>query len=818
VGVGVNVSGRTVNIGTSGVSNLHIAGGGALHIEKTAKLAVNNTTSISKVYLESTNSALTLEDGAELAIEVVTTPAVDADGEPDAEAEADRIIGSTGSSVIQIPATAPGTPGAPAAISTTVSVNATGYTGTIASEIGNKVIAAATAATADSTAQIKDDANATGAELQALLNGTATRVTYTGTTETLSGITIPDGKTLVISGEISEQATAIATRGTGKLEITGTVTTADEDITKEILQSLVGASGGGTVVLKGPSGDGPHSVDASGTPDLVVNLTLEIDSNATLALGTAGLTINSPGTIDNNGIISTTQANIPGADLGELLALVGGTVEVLGTGSIAVASGTLAIPADTTLKLSGNAELTVATGANLTVEDTANLNVAASATLTNNGTVNFIAGSTLETPVEGAIENNNTINTATTNQATLKALVAATVSATASVPGRVVLNGASATAKAEVTLTEPLTLDKQDLVIGEHATLDLDTFTISDYTKVTNGGTITTATTSGETLKNILTAGGKITASAAVTGLSGNTTVSTGTTLTISTSLALAPGAVLTFVEGATVAPTAITATGATIRVANKTQLEALLPTSAKVTGGTVETTAAVSLSEGASVTVPVGVTLNIGTHTLTTTGATLVNSGIIKTAVTTIALLNPILGLGGVIEIEDFTVDHATNPTTTLTVPASTILTVPNNRTLTLGGTNAGTLVLTDATSKLVLLAGGIVKAANVGSTIVGTGNVESAVKVSAVDTSSSDAATAVTNTGSSTNWVLTKGVATSAPVVTVILGKFKLVTPENAVLTDKAGETASSNPVPAPGTLKAGANTKITFAGASS
>jgi hypothetical protein len=106
-----------------------------------------------------------------------------------------------------------------------------------------------------------------------------------------------------------------------------------------------------------------------------VNLTLEIASGATLALGADGQ-INGTGTVVNKGTISTRQANIPFADLGKFLEQVGGTVEVT-VAPISVTSGTLTIPKGTTLKLSDQATLTVASGAKVEVKGDGTLDLSA---------------------------------------------------------------------------------------------------------------------------------------------------------------------------------------------------------------------------------------------------------------------------------------------------------------------------------------------------------------------------------------------------------------------------------------------------------
>jgi hypothetical protein len=423
VGVGVDVSGGTTL--TTGASSLNVEASASLIFEKEATLAVTNNPAVSKVRLETETSAITLETGAKLTIAGTGT-------------NANNVIGNNGNVVIEIPATAP------AAIGTvTVTVE-----GTEAATI----IAAVKEAVKGSPSKTTDKAVDEGSEpnkvlgVQSLLNDTSvTRVTYSGSTA-LADITIPENKTLVISGAVTGQAAEIG--GTGTLEITGSVTTADSGVDAAALASLVKATGGGKVVLNS---------DVSVTGKLEVNLTLEIAAGATLALGTTGninlldADGNITGTIVNKGTISTEQDDINGKGLGEFLALVGGTFEVKGAGGIDVdEDDTLAIPTGVTLKLSG------------------------SATLTNEGTITFDAGSGLEVDGGTIVNDGATIKTADAD--VLASLLGSVMAGEIEVTDSIALT-ATATLKNSATLKVTAT----------------KTLNVSGSLDVKNGATITAA-------------------------------------------------------------------------------------------------------------------------------------------------------------------------------------------------------------------------------------------------------------------------------------------------------------------------------------
>jgi hypothetical protein len=348
VGVGVDVSGGNAgNIGASDLSSLHAEGGGSLYFETEATLAVTNDPTASKVKLETAASAITMESGANLAIAGTGTDA------------AKVIGGSGGDVVIEIPAAAPAAIGEVEVTVEGPSAEAVAIKNAVADKIENAVKGSPSKTTETAT-EINGLFNPEDAGVTA-----ATEVTYTGTGQ-LDDITIPTGKKLIIKGAVTGQTAEIG--GPGTLEITGSVTTAGTGITQDILASLVKATGGGKVVLSGT-----NSVAVSGP--LEVNLTLEIEAGATLALGATGnIDIldeneNITGTIINKGTISTAQ-NINAANgFGEFLALVGGTFEVKGTGKVTVGAGTtLVIPTGTTLKLSDTASVTGAANAKIVVQ------------------------------------------------------------------------------------------------------------------------------------------------------------------------------------------------------------------------------------------------------------------------------------------------------------------------------------------------------------------------------------------------------------------------------------------------------------------
>jgi hypothetical protein len=853
----------------------------------------------------------------------LTDAAVDDKGVPIpvGTAEADRIIGTTSASVIEIPAAA--------SLAAIGAVTVKGYEGTsVASGIEGAFTTAAGLATTNSTAATTHEV----AKLQGLLDS-KTRVTYSGT-EAITSATAP-GKTLIITG-VAKDATNVTIK-VGTLEIAdgailslaasaGTIDpgTLTNNGTIEVTNATAAANfaalvgipntGTGKVLLKaavtgltapltlgtdleiGASGSIAFTDAAqpafSGSGKTVAILSTNITANALSLPGKisgygTGVTVTNAGTHADAITTGTTSVDV----LNTLLAAKGnittGTITV-GEAGTADDSAALTVPDNTALTITTlavndeDSVLTVSVGTTdsilkitnpistndgtiktanaavlatllgkvqagiVEVTDTIALAGSLTPTLGANVTLKIAQGKVLTIPstttltVSGTIDaNGGTTGSITSTAGLIEAADAtklATVLAQAGVTGRVSVKGTQNAA----TITDAALLAGQVLYIPAGLTLTVSG-TVSGAGGITNDGIITLGAAGSITASGTNANSGTINTAATVTpelfgklvGFANSegtgkvvlkgTVTATGN-ITLTQKLEIDASAGVLNLGAYTITTANITKNDGTIKTA--TGVEATLRALVGIAGtGEVEwnhgTSVAITLTNNAlalttqDLTIGANATLNLATFALTEGGTgEVTNNGTIKTAAATVDALDDVLALGGVIEIEDFTVDHATNPTT-LTVPASTILTVPNNRTLTLGGINAGTLVLTDNTSKLVLLAGGTVNAAHDDSTIVSTGNVESAVKVSAVDTSSSDAPTAVTNTGSSTNWVLTKGVRTSAPVVTVILGKFKLVTTKNAVLTDKAGATENTNNEP--GTLKAGADTTITFAGTS-
>jgi hypothetical protein len=210
--------------------------------------------------------------------------------------------------------------------------------------------------------------------------------------------------------------------------------------------------------------------------------------------------------------------------------------------------------------------------------------------------------------------------------------------------------------------------------------------------------------------------------------------------------------------------------------------------------------------------------TLDLGTNTITDYSK-VTNGGTITTAATTGAALNAILaGVTGKITANysgSITVvaDTVLKGGTTLTLASGTTLTVPEEVTLTIGDTNAATLTLTNDTSQLVLEAGGKVSAAHAGSTIIKAGGSETGVTVTVTGTHSG-LATVVSDEETPPTWTVSDDETGSTG--TIILGGITLDLTGTAAITDEPCET-SDDPPAAIGSLTAGADTTITFAGAS-
>jgi hypothetical protein len=592
----------------------------------------------------------------------------------------------------------------------------------------------------------------------------------------------------------------------------------------------VKASGGGKVVLN-------SNVTVSGEFD--VNLTLEIAEGAKLTLS-ADEQINGTGTIVNHGTISTAKTGIVNAMLVDNLKQFGGTFELTAAQISVTASDPLTIPANTTLKLSGTAALTVETGATLTVASGASITGADSPEIVVEGTGRINgAGATNfyyndeETPIAGTIPAGTyTWATDADGEGTPGWKSDADAPGETGTPGDTPATVRNTSTASEVEWdsdTNIVTInysgtgalnghtvpDGKALIITSEAIIanQAEAINKTGTGTITNNGTINTGTgdIGADIFANLvgLEGSGKVV-------LKGRVTAAVDITLTQNLEIAASTG-VLTL--GAhTISPTTkITKNDGMIKTTTGTE-ETLRNLVGLAGEGEVEwdNNGTITLTDDAlelttqDLTIGANATLDLVSLALTTSGTgSITNNGTIKTAATTKAALEAILAFHGTIEIGDFTVVGA-DAAETLTVPAGTKLTVPNNVTLTLGsGDYAGTLNLTDPSSKLVLKEGGKVSAANTGSTIIKVSSSEAGVTVSA--TTTADAPTGVKDTDSNnedTVWVLT--VDASPESATVIIGKFKLVT-GSSPLTDIAGDTDGG----AAGSLEAGTGTTITFAG---
>jgi hypothetical protein len=113
-----------------------------------------------------------------------------------------------------------------------------------------------------------------------LAEGATKTVTYTATGAPLAGDTsfeVPDGKTLIITGTINDQAQKI--EGGGTVENNGTINTATTAIDYGILSNLAGLEGSGKVVLKAEVG--------SVTAPLVLGTDLDIGVGGSIAFADA---------------------------------------------------------------------------------------------------------------------------------------------------------------------------------------------------------------------------------------------------------------------------------------------------------------------------------------------------------------------------------------------------------------------------------------------------------------------------------------------------------------------------------------------------
>jgi hypothetical protein len=253
----------------------------------------------------------------------------------------------------------------------------------------------ATDAGGEDTAGWKSDTAAPGtvrdttlaAEVEWTSDTAIETINYSGNTA-LTGITVPAGKTLNITGNIANQAEAITVDPTGTATSTGTITTSSS-INATGLTSLVKLGGNGTIKLAA-------EISLSDTLALTQNLEIGDSGKITYASGTAAfsgdgdVTISGTGKLDLGSSIETLGATITnnGDDADAIsTATASGTAlkAILDnvTGNITASGNITAVENDTQVK--GSTHLTT----------TGTVTVPASATLTVAGTATFNAGSKL---------------------------------------------------------------------------------------------------------------------------------------------------------------------------------------------------------------------------------------------------------------------------------------------------------------------------------------------------------------------------------------------------------------------------------------
>jgi hypothetical protein len=535
-------------------------------------------------------------------------------------------------------------------------------------------------------------------------------------------LTIPIGAKLTLNSAIG---------GPGTKTNNGTINTATTD--EAVLRNLVGFGGTGTVVLNGTGGNSIEVVLETGQLALTQKLT--IGENAKLNLGIN--TFNDYTKVTNSGtIITAAYFN----SFNNILT-VGGNITLNGTGSVTVGSGA---------EVTDGSTLTIAEGKTLTVNS---YDLTVNGSIINNGTIS-LTGTGNISPYN-RVTNNGTINTATTDEEVLRALVALAGT------GDVVWNDTSAL---EVTMSgRSIDTFTQKLKIGSNATLNLNNVGILSPTNVTNEGIITTTVHSASgpstAFKSILLMGGKIT-------LKGSDSV------IVAADTKVVAGSTLTIAEGKTLT---INGYGLTIE-----------GTGSIINNGTISLTGTGVISDYTKVT----------------------NNGVITTTTTSGDVLKNILTAGGKITLNgSVTVadDTTVKAGSTLTIAAGKTLTVPNGVTLALGNTaNAATLALTDNTSKLVLAAGGKVEAANAASTIV-------ADSVTLANTTTPANNKPLVGGTQADGWLLTADETGTVAGGDIVLGALKITIAETnmGITTGQTGTTA--------GSLTAGTGTTITFAGAS-
>jgi hypothetical protein len=292
-------------------------------------------------------------------------------------------------------------------------------------------------------------------------------VTYTGTGaltgENNTDFVVPSGKTLIITGEITNQAKKITTTS-GTITNDGTITTANTGITAAVLANLVGiqTTSNGKVVLTGavPDVAAPLALGADleiggsitytgGTAAFSGDKAVTIAEGGALNLGGTGL---GTANIDNKGTITTTTANL--TTLQNILA-VGGNITASG--------GNINVTSDTTIK--ADSTLTIANTGKLTIASTATLKVAGTLALTGTDTLDNIYGGTIEVTT------------------------AATLAEVLELNG---LNGKVTVNKTDVTLrSDAIVPSGVELLVPSGQTLRVSEVTLTVNGKLTVNGTLT---------------------------------------------------------------------------------------------------------------------------------------------------------------------------------------------------------------------------------------------------------------------------------------------------------------------------------------
>jgi hypothetical protein len=219
-----------------------------------------------------------------------------------------------------------------------------------------------------------------------------TKVTYTGEAPITGTITVGGTQKLVITQAFT-QATAIG--GTGTLEIAATViddgfeTDAEHSVTTVVNKGIITLNEGGSFTGAVTNSGTIKTADDAALAAILAKVTAgevqvtgaaeldsaEIKGTATLKVASGELTINTDetlkvtgtlafetsGTLDNDGTIEAATPTVLAAVLG-LGTKLNGKVAVSGTNVDIIPTGTLAIPANTTLTLAENQALTASGG------------------------------------------------------------------------------------------------------------------------------------------------------------------------------------------------------------------------------------------------------------------------------------------------------------------------------------------------------------------------------------------------------------------------------------------------------------------------